>query len=190
MNSNLAYQDDTWDELINGHLVLMSPRPSFNHNRVSSNIFRIFANHLEGRTCEAIADGTELYLSTKDRFVPDVMVVCDPHKKTRKGVYGAPDLVVEVLSFSTAKRDRGYKMQAYAQAGVKEYWIVSPTDKTIEQYLLQERQLVLHDVFSLNGDFAPEEMTEEERAELVTEFKCSLYDDLLIKLEAVFARVD
>lgn len=193
MSTNLAYQDEFWDELIDGQPVMMSPRPIINHNRISFNIARIFANHLDKRKCETIADGTDLYLTEKDRFVPDVMVVCDPHKLRTRGVYGAPDLVVEVLSPSTAKRDRGYKKNAYEKAGVKEYWLVSPTDKSIEQYILTDEKFVLHEVYSLKGDYAPEEMTEEEKEEekntRIMEFKCSLYDDLLIKLEDVFARV-
>ena len=74
MNGNLAYQEDWREELIGGKLVAMSPRPAFNHNRISSNIFRIFANYLDKKKCEAIADGTDLFLSETDWFIPDFMV--------------------------------------------------------------------------------------------------------------------
>lgn len=134
--------------------------------------------------------GYDLYLNEKDHFIPDVMIVCDPDKVKKDGVYGAPDLVVEVLSPSTAKRDRGYKKDAYAKAGVKEYWIVSPGDKSIEQYFLQDGQFVLHEIYTIYPDYVLEKMTEEERAAIATEFKCSLYDDLLISLEDIFWRVD
>ena len=82
-----------------------------------------------------------------------------------------------------------YKKEAYAAAGVKEYWIVSPNDKLLEQYLLKDGQFILHDVYVIHPDYELAKMTEEERAALVTEFKCSLYDDLLISLEDVFRRV-
>ena len=119
MNTNLAYQDYPAEELIGGKFVAMSPRPSVNHNHVSFNIARIFADYLKGKRCTPFADGVDLYLTDEDRFIPDMMVVCDPDKVKADGVYGAPDLVVEVLSPSTAQYDRGRKMRVYAQCGVR-----------------------------------------------------------------------
>lgn len=190
MNDNLAYQEEIWEEIINGQPVLMSPRPTTNHNRVSGNIYFLFKRHLKGRTCEPFDDGMELYLTDKDRFIPDMMVVCDRNKIKSDGVYGAPDLVVEVLSPSSLKRDRGYKMTAYEQAGVKEYWLVNPADKSLEQYILQDGHFVLHEVYVIHPDYLLKKMSEEEIAAIPTEFKCSLYDDLIIKLEDVFENVD
>lgn len=188
MNANLACQEEAWEEMLNGRLVLMSPRPATNHNRTAFNIAKIFDNYLEGKKCTAFPDGEELYLTQTDRFIPDGMIVCDPAKIKYDGVHGAPDLVVEVLSPSTAKNDKGYKKEAYAQAGVKEYWIVNPVDKSVEQYLLADGQLALHEVYSVYPDFMLARMTEEERAAVITEFKCSLYDDLTISLQDIFKR--
>ena len=106
MNSNLAYQEEPREELIGGKVVAMSPRPAFNHNRVAFRIAHIFENYLDGKKCTVIADGTDLFLTEEDRFIPDVMVVCDRDKIRRDGVHGAPDLVVEVLSPSTARNDK------------------------------------------------------------------------------------
>ncbi len=69
---------------------------------------------------------------------PDLTVVCDRNKLDKRGVVGAPDLLVEVLSPYTAKKDRQQKMRAYAQTGVREYWIISPSEQTVEVYLLQQ----------------------------------------------------
>ena len=79
---------------------------------------------------------TDVLLDPDKRTVvqPDVMVVCDRSKIHRKGIYGAPDLVVEVLSPSTMNHDRGPKMRHYAAAGVKEYWLVLPLEKSVEVY--------------------------------------------------------
>lgn len=187
MSDNLAYQEEPWEELINGEVVAMSPRPTFNHNRIASRIYLAFENYLKGKRCTAIADGTDLYLTEKDRFVPDMMVVCDRDKIRRDGVHGAPDLVVEVLSHSTANRDRGYKKEAYAKYGVREYWIVNPTDRSVEVYLLSEGGLVFDHVYSLYPDSVLENMTQEERAALETHFKCSLYDDFDIALDDIFS---
>ena len=104
MNTNLAYQDEIWEELIDGKIVAMSPRPAWNHISVAGNIFGIFWTYLKGKPCAPIADGMDLYLSEKDHFIPDVMIVCDPDKIKSDGVHGAPDLVVEVLSPSTEKK--------------------------------------------------------------------------------------
>lgn len=185
---NLAYQDEYRDELINGKLVLMSPRPTVNHNIVSGNIYRIFGNYLDGKSCTPFGDGTDLYLTDNDRFVPDGMIVCDNDKVKPDGVHGAPDLIVEVLSPSTTKNDRGHKKDVYAKAGVREYWIVSPADKTVEVYLLKDGQYIFNDAFSLYPDFMLDKMTDDERAAIVMEFRCSLFDDLVIRLEDVFKR--
>ena len=191
MNPNMAYNydDDYRSELINGKIIMMSPRPVFNHVTVASNIYRIFANYLKGKSCTPFDDGFDLYLTKKDHFVPDAMVVCDPDKIHNDGVHGAPDLVVEVLSPSTAKRDKTYKKQVYEQCGVQEYWIVDVDSKRLEQYLLQEGQLQLVEVYSVYPDYIWNKMTAEEQAAVPLELKCSLYDDLLIKLEDVFERV-
>ena len=84
MNSNLAYQEEFREELIGGKAVAMSPRPMYNHNHIAFNIAVLFSNYLRGKPCTAIPDGTDLYLTEEDRFVPDVMVVCDRDKIRRE----------------------------------------------------------------------------------------------------------
>lgn len=163
----------------------MSPQPSINHITIISNINTIFHNFLKGKICRAFPDGAAVFLTEKDCFIPDFIVVCDPKKVKYNGIYGAPDLVVEVLSPSTAKRDKSYKKQVYEQCGVREYWLVNVAEKSVEQYLLAEGRLELAEVYTLPADY----LTEEEKEPYITEFKCSLYDDLLIKLEDVFDRV-
>lgn len=187
MSNNLAYQDELREEIINGKVVAMSPRPSVNHNFVCGNLYVLFANYLKGRSCTPFADGTDLYLSENDVFVPDMMVVCDRDKIKGDGVHGAPDLVVEVLSPSTANRDRGYKMDAYARHGVKEYWIVSPEGKSVEVYRADGARLAFHAAYSVHPDWMLEGMKPEERAAVVTHFQCSLYDDLDISLDDIFS---
>lgn len=104
----------------------------------------------------------------------------------RNGLYGAPDLVVEVLSPSTAKNDKGYKKGVYETSGVPEYWIVDPSQKSIEANLLQGGRYVLDNIYTLYPAEELEEMTDEEKAIVVTEFKCHLYDDLTIRLDDIF----
>ena len=191
MNPNMAYNydEDCRSELINGQVVMMSPRPVINHNRIIRNLTHIFEVYLKGKKCEFFADGVDVYLTKKDHFVPDAMVVCDPNKIHNDGVHGAPDLVVEVLSPSTMKNDKGYKKDVYEQCGVLEYWLVDVNNKSVEQYLLQDGKFVLNDIYVIQPDYVLDDMSEAEKAELVWDFKCSLYDDLLIHLEDVFERV-
>lgn len=189
MNDNLAYQEPMWEELIDGKVVLMSPRPTVNHNFVASNIYSIFDRYLKGKGCTPFADGTDLYLTENDRFIPDGMIVCDKDKIKTDGVHGAPSLVVEVLSPSTAKYDLGHKKDVYETCGVGEYWIVSPGDKTVSQYLLENGRYILHDVYAVHPDVMLAKMSEAERAAVITEFKCSLFDDLLIPVADIFDRV-
>ena len=94
MDGNLAYKEEPWEEELNGNIVLMSPRPSVNHNRVASKIFATFYNCLKGKSCEAFVDGTDVYLTEKDHVIPDVMIVCNQDIIKENGVHGAPDLVV------------------------------------------------------------------------------------------------
>jgi len=185
MNTNLAYQEEIREELINGQVVAMSPKPRFNHHRIAWNIANIFDYYLRGKRCTAIADGVDLFLTDNDRFVPDVMVVCDRDKIQDDGVHGAPDLVVEVLSPRTEVRDRRDKKAVYEQCGVKEYWLVSPVGEYVEVYLLTEGKFVLQEVYTYQP-WNKEVWTEEERAQAVTQFKCSLFDDMDIQLEDIF----
>lgn len=101
-----AFREEDDFELIHGRAVMMSPRPSVDHNRVVSNLNRIFQVYLRGKRCEAFSDGVEVHFDEANVFVPDAMIVCNRDIIRRKGIFGAPDLVVEVLSPRTAKNDR------------------------------------------------------------------------------------
>ena len=185
MNGNLAYQDSLPEELIDGRLAAMSPATT-RHNRIAENIDFIFRLYLKGKRCVPLGDGYDLYLTDRDRFIPDFMIVCDRDKIKTRGVYGAPDLVVEVLSPSTAKNDRWHKKNVYEASGVPEYWIVNPIDLSIEVYRLTGKRYVLDDLYTYRSKDELKDMTEEEQSALVTEFKCHLYNDLTIHLDDIF----
>lgn len=192
MNTNLAnagWEEKSRIERINGKAVMMSPRPAVNHNQAAYNIATIFAVYLKGKPCRPFQDGTDLYLNEENQFIPDFMVVCDPNKIKPNGVYGAPDLVAEVLSPGTIRNDRTYKKDAYARCGVREYWLVSPAEKSVEIYRLDHGDLILSDIYALHQDWELAQMNDEERAAVVTRFKCSLFDDLDISLEDIFYRI-
>ena len=181
-----GYREPHRQEIIGGKIVLMSPKPVMQHIQIARNIYDIFGRHLRGKNCEVFQDSVEVHLTEEDTFIPDVSVVCDKSKIKRDGIYGAPDLVVEVLSPSTAKRDKGYKKDVYEKCGVKEYWIVSVKELTIEVYWLVEGKFVLNNVYALYEDWVLERMTDEEKAEVVYKFGTLPFDDLIIDVEDVF----
>ena len=152
MNSNLAYREEQREELIGGKIVAMTPA-STNHTFVSGNIHGIFWHYLRGKKCTPISDGSTVYLTDEDHFVPDMMVVCDPDKIRPTGIYGTPDLVVEVLSRSTMRNDRTHKKEVYARCGVREYWLVNPIDKSVEVYRTNGTEFVLHNIYMLYSDW-------------------------------------
>jgi len=187
MNGNLAYQEERREELIGGKVVMMAPA-SINHVFIAGNIYSIFGDYLRGKACVPIMDGAKVFLTEGDHFVPDMMVVCNRDKIKPDGVHGAPDLVVEVLSPSTARNDKTCKKAIYAKCGVREYWLVSPGDKSVEVYRTDGTDFVFHDIYTLYPNWELAQMSEKERAAVNTHFKCSLFDDLDISLEDVFYR--
>lgn len=185
MSENVAYQDFQREELINGKIVSMSPAAT-NHNFISGNIYYMFRNYLKGKKCVPFGDGEKVFLTNTDHYVPDFMIVCDRDKIKPDGVHGTPDLVVEILSPGTGAYDRGRKKSIYEKSGVPEYWIVSPKEKSIEIYLLHEDSYSLDNAYYYHSAEDIQYLTAEEKAALVTEFKCHLYDDLLIHLDDIF----
>lgn len=183
MNGNLAYQEEPREELLNGKVFMMAGA-SVNHNQVSGNIYHIFRNYLKGKNCRPFGDGVDVYLTDDDRFIPDAMIVCNKNIIKPDGIHGAPDLIVEVLSPSTAKNDRGYKKDLYEQSGVKEYWIVDPISCSIEAYLLSNGKYTLDEVYALYP--AGSGVTDKEREGTKKEIPVSLYSDFRISLEEIF----
>jgi Uma2 family endonuclease len=189
MESSLAYELENEEETIGGEAVMMAS-PTTNHIFTAGNIYAIFNAYLRGKRCAPFPDGATLFLEDGEEYKPDMMVVCDPEKiYPDGGVRGAPDLVVEVLSPSTGRNDRGHKKDAYERNGVREYWIVSPSEQSVEQYVLENGRFVLRDVYTRYPPFMLQRMKEAEKNALVTEFQCTLFDDLSIRLEDVFYRV-
>ena len=192
-SENLAYKLDGYcdpphKEVIHGKVVLMAPA-RLSHNRVSFNIALLFHKFLEGKPCEYFPDGNGLFLSEEEQYEPDGMVVCDPDKAQDKGIVGTPDLVVEVLSRSTSRYDRGHKMDVYEKFGVREYWIVSPAERSVEQYVLDGGKFYLVNTWQKVSPSVWEDMVEEERAAIETEFPCFIFPELTVKLDDVFGKL-
>jgi Uma2 family endonuclease len=132
----LTWLDDERWELIDGRAFNMTPAPSFRHQRVAGNFYRIIGNALQGKRCVAGIAPTDVVLSDHDVVQPDVFVVCDEQKITEQIIRGGPDLVVEVASPSTAEKDRGEKKSLYEAFGVREYILIYPDGQYAERFLL------------------------------------------------------
>ena len=145
----LSWMDEQRRELINGVAYKLMSAPSRFHAQISSELLAIFKWFVKKRKgkCKVYHAPFDVRLPKNgetaneqiDTVVqPDICVICDESKLDDAGCIGAPDLIVEVQSPSTAKRDLREKFDLYEQSGVKEYWIVYPNDKGITVYILQE----------------------------------------------------
>ena len=141
----LTWPDDERAELIDGEVILMAPAPSRGHQGISVELTRQLANYLEGKKCKAYHAPFDVRLFEKDGDTPedvdtvvepDITIVCDTSKLDDRGCKGAPDMVVEILSPSTQRHDQLVKLGLYQRAGVREYWIVDPMNKTVRVMLL------------------------------------------------------
>ena len=121
----------TWDDDVRYELIYGVPyvleAPSVRHQEVSVEFSRLISNYLKGKQCKVFHAPIDVKpFPNKNNVVlqPDLLVVCDKSKIESKFIVGAPDIVIEILSPSTASKDRLVKYNIYMDAGVKEYWIV------------------------------------------------------------------
>lgn len=131
-------------ELIDGVAYLMAPAPTTDHQTLVVELAFQVRAALEGTHCRILVSPIDVLLpraaeaddDVKTVLQPDLLVVCDPAKIVMRGVRGAPDWVTEVLSPSSASHDQTVKLAAYERAGVREYWLVHPTDRVLTVYRL------------------------------------------------------
>jgi len=129
-------------EIVNG-VLLMAPAPTPDHQSIAVRLTYYLFAHVElGGLGRVLAGPIDVELGPKDVFQPDVLVLLNAHldKIAEKRIIGAPDLVVEVASPGTATFDRITKYEVYARAGISEYWIVKPIQRTVEVLVLQNRE--------------------------------------------------
>ncbi|GFI49418.1 MAG: helix-turn-helix domain-containing protein [Dorea sp.] len=139
-----ALPDERRVELIDGVIYDLSA-PTSIHQLIGSEIQECFRSYIreKGGTCIPFAAPIDVQLDCDDKTIlqPDVLVVCDRSKIIRRCIYGAPDLIVEILSPSTRKKDLTVKLRKYIGAGVSEYWIVDPDKKKVVVYDFAHEEL-------------------------------------------------
>jgi Uma2 family endonuclease len=127
-----APDDGNRYELVRGEL-LVTPSPSPMHQRISKRLFRTLDDYFEERKIgEVFYAPLDVILTPHDVFEPDLLVVADRSHISKRGIEKPPLLVVEILSASTRKVDRGIKSRRYEELGVPHYWIVDPDERRLE----------------------------------------------------------
>ncbi|MGL6160949.1 Uma2 family endonuclease [Microbulbifer sp.] len=155
----LTWPEDVRYELIDGVAYLMSPAPTRRHQEFVFEMARQVGNTLEGKPGRVYMAPFDVRLPKGDEtdelvdtvVQPDLLVVCDRDKLDDRGLRGAPDWVVEILSPSTASHDQIRKLAAYERAGVPEVWLVHPTDKTLATYRLENGRYGRAEITELQG---------------------------------------
>ena len=158
LNKTYSYADYlTWQfqeklELIKGKIFKMSPAPGTTHQRISRKLTGFMISAFKNHSCELFIAPFDVRLIDKKKskldqeiytvVQPDLCVICDNEKIDERGAIGAPDLVIEILSPGNSNKEMKYKFDLYEEAGVLEYWIVNPADKTVFIYVLKENQFI------------------------------------------------
>ncbi|WP_054693743.1 Uma2 family endonuclease [Syntrophomonas palmitatica] len=177
----LKWPDEERWEIIDGVPYEMSPAPSTEHQRVSTQLLGQLIPFAANKPCNIFHAPFDVRLpwgNEKDEEIdtvvqPDICVICDPAKIDARGCKGAPDLVIEILSHATAKKDLSEKYNLYEKCGVREYWVVFPKEKVLDVYHLND-----NGIYDKTGTYFDSDIME-----------CELFPGLAIKLEDVFAGI-
>ena len=136
-------------ELLDGQ-VHVTPAPSPLHQRLVLRLARALQEHFRS-PAEVFISPIDVILTPHDVVQPDLVVVTDPGLVSRRGIEGAPTLVIEILSPTTTVYDRTTKAQRYAALGILHYWIVDPEASAVECFRRHEA------AYQLVGSFGPGE---------------------------------
>ena len=139
----------SWDESFRSELyegtLIVSEVPTRKHQGILTEILVLLHAFLKGKPCKVYPSPFSVRLTKNEEsiFEPDIVVVCDESKFNDRGCDGAPDLIIEILSPSTARMDKKLKYQKYQQAGVREYWIVDQERNLLEVNILVGERYIM-----------------------------------------------
>ena len=129
--------DDVRAELIDGEIYDMSA-PQVVHQVLLGSLFNRLSEFIKrkGRQCLPLVAPVDVQLDMDDKTMvqPDILVLCNRDKLKKRVIYGAPDMIIEILSKSSWKKDTFFKLGKYLDAGVREYWMVDPDRKKVVVY--------------------------------------------------------
>lgn len=163
--------EDVRAELIEGSLIYNQAAPSRIHQTILMELAGTIRNYLKakGGACRVYPAPFAVKLSENRRTIvePDISVICDRNKLTDRGCTGAPDWIIEIVSPGNSSHDYIYKLNLYANAGVREYWIVDPIKESVFVYYLESEH------------FKAEAYTFRDK------IKVNIYDDLCIDFSSL-----
>ncbi|MBQ6005700.1 MAG: Uma2 family endonuclease [Selenomonadaceae bacterium] len=178
-------------EIIEG-VKFMSPSPGWGHVNVTANLVTIINGYARiNKLGVAIADNFDVHFPDGSLFRPDFIFVSAEKAKSlfeneNATLHGVPDMVAEIFSRSTMKRDIGIKKDVYERNGVREYWIIDPWSEYIQVYLLNDGKYKLDNVYQNYSDDELSELTDEERAEVELEVPVAVLDGFKVKIRNIF----
>ena len=177
-------------EIIGGEKI-MAPAANLEHGYIVGRLHFIFVNYfLIHKNGYVQADNTDVHFADGSLYKPDLSVVLKSNEKIlagRKNIQGAPDMVVEVLSYSTRNKDLTIKKDVYEAQGVREYWIIDPWAKSVTVYLLRDGKYFLDDRYILLDEKDLATLDDEEKADVKTEVPVSILEGLKVPLEFIFS---
>ena len=146
----LTWQFDDRVELHRGQVVRLPNSHSDRHQVVGGNLFCEFSNFLKKNIWRVFVAPNDVRLirNLDDKKVltvvqPDICIICDPNKRDSRGCNWVPDLIIEILSPGTSRKDVKDKFELYEEAGVSEYWIVDPLENLTDVFVLQNNKYQL-----------------------------------------------
>ncbi len=161
----MTWRFDEAVELIKGKIMAMSPAPNVEHQSISTNLMRELSVFFKHKQCRVFAapfdvrlyDRKKSLLASQDIHTvvqPDLCVICNPEFLDKQGCNGAPDWIIEILSRGNSKREMKIKYELYQESGVREYWLVYPSEQAIYQFVLNADGIYqLHQMYT-NDDMA------------------------------------
>lgn len=187
LNDALYYQSY---EIIGGEK-FMSPAANLFHNRTLFRLGMIIGQYTIEKKCGYVfTDNIDVYLPDGNLFRPDLTVVKSDNTTIlnwQGAIRGVPDMVVEVLSKSTRRKDLTIKKEIYEKNGLKEYWIVDPAMKVVDVYILRDGKFELDGEYFKYSEDELDTLTDEEKAAERTEIKVGIFDDLIVKVDDIFS---
>ena len=186
LNERLLYPSY---EIIGGKKI-MAPSAAPTHGGVIMRLGTIIENYLDANNLGYVfADDIDVHFLDGSLFKPDLSVILEKNSAIIdwcRGIYGAPDMVIEVLSKSTRRNDLTIKKDTYETNGVREYWIVDPWMKSIDVYLLRDGKYFFDDEYILFDADEIERLNDTEKATVKHEIPVKILDGLTIRLDYIF----
>ena len=179
-------------EIIGGEK-FMAPSADNWHNNTMGKLYLAIGMHAAANKLGLVfTDSLDLHLPDGNLFKPDFMFISAANSKiaidNKHGtIHGVPDMVAEIFSRSTMKRDVGIKKDIYERNGVKEYWMIDPWRETIEVYLLRDGKFEFDELYQNWNEDELARLTDEERAAVKFEVPVNVLDGFKVKIKNIFS---